>query len=149
MKISKQAITFMAFGWILSLSPSLYAQTQPGKGNAVAKPRLTPEQRAQQMTDRQKENLGLSEEQYKKVLEINTNKALQHEALRMDAQKAREQRQAAAKEIESSRDAEYRKVLNAEQFAKYQQQKQEQMEKAKARREAGPPRRGAAPRKGH
>lgn len=131
----------LMLGFILAGQAALQAQSGPRRGaDAPPTQRLTPEERAKRLTDRQRQNLGLSDEQYKQLLEINTNHALKHEAQYQEAQKAREQRQAMAKEIEASRDAEMRKVLTDEQYAKYQQNKQQRIEQAKARRQAAPPR---------
>ncbi len=149
MKIMNQAIQMLTLGLILVCSISLNAQPGQARGKGDARPQLTPEERAQKMTDRQKENLGLSDEQYKKVLEINKNHALKYEAQRAEAQKARETRQATAQEIEASRETELRKVLTDEQFARFQQNKQQMRDKAQERKTQGPPpHRGRGPQRG-
>lgn len=147
-KMMKQAVQFLFVGLALVLATSAFAQQGAGRANPGGKPKMSAEERAKMMTDRQKENLGLTDEQYKKVLEINTNHALKHEGQRAEAQKAREERQAMAQKIEESREAELRKVLNDEQFAKLQQNKQQMKEKAQERKTQGPPPRGKGPWKG-
>lgn len=147
-KMMKQAIQFLFLGLALVLATSAFAQRQ-GRPGPEGRTQMSAEERAKMMTDRQKENLGLTEEQYKKVLEINTNHALKYEAQRAEVQKAREARMNTAKDIEASREAELRKVLNDEQFNKMQQNKQQMREKAQERKTQGPPqRKGQGPRKG-
>ncbi len=131
----------LILGFIFAGHTASQAQSRPRRdADAPPAQRLTPEERAKRLTDQQRQNLGLSDEQYKQLLEINTNHALKHEAQYQEMQKAREQRRAMAKDIEASRDAEMRKVLTDEQYAKYQQNKQQRMEQAKARRQAVSPR---------
>jgi periplasmic protein CpxP/Spy len=138
MTTMKQAIQLFAAGLVLFFTTSLTAQTTtPGKGNPDGKARMTVEERAKKMTDHQKESLGLNDSQYKRMLEINTLHATKHEALRAEAQKDQEKRRAAAKELQTSRENSFRKVLTDEQYAKYEQNKQQMMEKAKERKGQG------------
>ncbi|MBX2927795.1 MAG: hypothetical protein KF852_08175 [Saprospiraceae bacterium] len=148
MTTMKRAIQLFALGVVLMFTTSLNAQTTPGKGNPDGKARMTVEERAKKMTDHQKESLGLNDAQYKEMLEINTLHATKHEALRAEAQKSRENRKAAAQEVQTSRENSFRKVLTEEQYAKYEQNKQQMMEKAKERRAQGAQNRGNWQHKG-
>ena len=137
MKNVKQAIQFLLLGLVLLLATAANAQ-RPGRTATEGRPQMSAEERAQKMADQQKENLGLSEEQHQKVYAIHLAHAQKHEAKRGERQRDMEQRRADIEAIEASRDSELRKVLTDEQYAKYQQNRQDAASKIKERRENAP-----------
>jgi hypothetical protein len=126
---------------MMGSSLSLMAQQD---GNT---PRLTPEQRAQQLAERQKERLNLSDDQYRQVLEIHTNHAFKHEEQRKIIRQQREQNRQMAQDIENSRLTALRKVLNDDQYKQLLQQREESRERLQEHRKAAPARRGGGGRR--
>lgn len=146
----KQSIQLALLGMALVFSTVLSAQpnTAPGKPGE-GKPRLSATERAQKHTDRMKESLGLDEKQYKKVLEINQEHAKKVEAQQLEAQKERERRQAAMRELEASHEKRMKDVLTEEQYVKFLVQKEQMKGRAKAHmNENRPPNPGPGPRRG-
>jgi hypothetical protein len=125
---------------MMGSSLSLMAQQD---GNT---PRLTPEQRAQQLAERQKERLNLSDDQYRQVLEIHTNHAFKHEEQRKIIRQQREQNRQMAQDIENSRRTELRKVLNEDQYKQLLQQQAANRERLQARRKEAHSRRSGGGR---
>ena len=142
----KQFLPFFFLGLALTLTTATYAQSRPGRGAAPRAAEVSAEERAQRMADRQKENLGLSEEQYQKVYEIHLVHARKHEAARADRQRDTEQRRANMEAIETSRDNELRQVLTEEQYQKYQQNRQQAADRVRERRQEAPQQRRRVPR---
>lgn len=114
---------------------------QPGQPNQAA-PRLTPEQRAQKIAQRQQEMLKLSDDQYRQVLEIHTNHAYKHEEQRKAMDQQRSQHRQMAQDIENSRQTELRKVLNDDQYRQWEQQREANRDRLREHRQSAPPRRG-------
>ena len=150
MRKMKQSIQVALLGIALVFSVALSAQSGPPPGKpGEGKPRMSAAERAQKHTDRMKESLGLDEKQYKKVLEINQEQAKKVEAQHLEAQKERERRQAAMKEMEASHEKRMKEVLTEEQYVKYLVQKEQMKGKAKARmNENRPQHQGPGPQKG-
>ena len=128
---------------LLMMGSSLSLMAQPADNT----PRLTPEQRAQKMAERQKELLNLNDDQYRQVLEINTNHAWKHEEQRKIIRAQREQHRQMAQDIENSRLAELRKVLNDDQYKQLLQQQAANRERLQEHRKAAPARRGGGGRR--
>lgn len=145
MKMSKKAFQILCLGLTLFMANALQAQTE---GKPMQRTPMTAEERAQKQTDRQKEELGLNDEQYEKALNINKGHAKKLETLREAGKEDREKMKADAKAIEDSREAELKAVFTDEQYKKYQQNKQEKVDKLRERKGKGKlEKKGKFPRK--
>ena len=93
----------------------------------------TPEQRAKLQTDRMKDKLVLSDDQYKQVLDINTGYAQKLDPiLKSDKGKFAKYRQ--AKPLLDEKDKKLKGVLTPDQYKQWQDLKKEMMEQAKDNR---------------
>ncbi len=114
----------------MCFSLSVFAQEAP---KPPQKEHKTPEERAKAVTDRMKEKLALSDEQYQQVYDINLKAEKQLEELRKEREAMREEakgeREAmrekmkahheAWKEVQKEREEAIRAELNEEQREKY------------------------------
>ena len=83
----------------------------------------TPEERAQRQTEMLSQKLNLTEAQKTKIYDVNIKTAKQ-------MQKFREARDTAnAKAIRVASDAAYKNILTAEQYAQYEELKQQRMKR--------------------
>ncbi len=98
--------------------------------------RPTVEERAKKQTERMKEKLGLTEDQAKTVYDINLKYAKEDEKKFSKKEQERQKRMEEFKISQAQKDAELKKVLNAEQYDKFQKQKGE-MKKKKAKKGKG------------
>ncbi|RTQ46331.1 hypothetical protein EJV47_22675 [Hymenobacter gummosus] len=121
------------------------AQTSPAADNAYQdRPggmgrgqQRTPEQRADMQTQRLTTQLGLSAEQQPKVREIFLGQANRMETLRGQGPGAdRQAMMQQMKDARTSADEQLKGVLSAEQFAKYQQLREDRLERAGEMRDA-------------
>lgn len=92
----------------------------------------TPRERAQNQTRMMQKNLGLTDDQNKKVYDIILKYAQQADNARNEAP-GRDRRQE-MKEIQNNKEADLKAVLTGEQFQKYQAYQQEMKEKMQERR---------------
>ncbi|GAB4016417.1 hypothetical protein [Spirosoma koreense] len=93
----------------------------------------TPEERATRQTARMKEVLNLSADQETSVADINLKYAKQMQSvLETGGRNLKTAR--AAKSLMKSKDTDLQKVLNKEQFGKYQDVKEEMINQMKERR---------------
>lgn len=98
----------------------------------------TPEQRARYQTEQMAEQLELREEQRQRVLTINLKYTREMEHV-FNEGGGKLQRLKRLKAVGQQKDAELKKVLDAEQFAKYERMKEERRDTMKARaRESRP-----------
>lgn len=101
------------------------------KSNAQADSlKHSPEKRAQVQTDKMKTNLTLSDDQYKKIYDIN----LKYAKKRQESMQAGDDRRAKMKEMKVSNDDknnELKAVLSEDQFTKYQEMQKEMKAKRK------------------
>ncbi len=132
MKITKKAFQFLCLGLALILSNALYAQSGDEKQGRGQKEPMTAEERAQKITDRQKAELGLNDDQYGKVLDINKKHAAKMEVVHEKARVEREKRKAEMQTLEASRQAELNKVLTPEQYEQFKMNKEKKKEKMKS-----------------
>lgn len=96
---------------------AITVSAQPPRGNGEQR---TPEQRAKMMTERLTKELNLTETQQKSVYDLNLKMAQQMEQNR---EKGRADREEMRQQMESRRkeqSAEMKKILNDEQFAKWE-----------------------------
>ncbi len=91
-------------------------------------PKRTPEERAQRQSQWMQQNLGLTDDQNKKVYDIMLSSAKQMDDARNSGGDMRTQMQ----DINAKRDAAMKGVLTADQFQKYQQHTQEMMQQRRA-----------------
>jgi periplasmic protein CpxP/Spy len=110
----------------LGISFAQTTQTNPRE-------KKTPEERAQLMTDRMVKGLVLNEDQAAKLKEVNLKQARKMDALRAEQAKERQDFRKEAIEVHASAEKEYQAILTPEQYQKYQQHKEKQLEKRKAR----------------
>lgn len=106
------------------------AMYQPRQGMRDGQPR-TPEQRADLQTQRLTTQLGLTAEQQPKVREIFLSQAKRVETLR--EQRGSADRQAMMQQLQDARtstDGQLKSVLTPEQYTKYEQLREDRMERA-------------------
>lgn len=84
--------------------------------------RHSPKERAEMQTEKMATSLGLNDEQKKAVLEINLKSAEK-------IANAGDNRREAFKEVQAQNEEEFKKVLTADQFTKYQELRKERMAK--------------------
>ncbi|MCC6702968.1 MAG: hypothetical protein IT221_15660 [Fluviicola sp.] len=107
----------------LLLSGTMFAQTTETKGKSPKteeKERKTPDERANGLTNKMTEKLGLSEDQKAKVYTINVDMAKKNDAIRQNTALTKEDRRAQLKSNYLDRRSQYQSVLTAEQFAKFE-----------------------------
>jgi Spy/CpxP family protein refolding chaperone len=80
----------------------------------------TPDERANGLTNRMTEKLGLSEDQKAKIYAINLDMAKKNEAIRQNTALTKEDRRAQIKANYTERRTQYQSILTAEQFAKFE-----------------------------
>lgn len=98
----------------LMAAVAIYAQPQGGRGGD-----MTPEQRAEMMAKRMKTELNLTDEQTEAIKQFNlTNMPKQGERPDEDARK----------KMQEQREAEMKKILTEEQFAKWQEMQKNRMQ---------------------
>ena len=107
----KTSIYSLLAGLMLMAASALYAQPQQGREN------MTPEQRAEVMTQRMKSELNLTDTQVEAVGKLNLSFYSQGSLRDPEVR-----REAMAK-----RDAELKKILKPEQYEKWNESRQERM----------------------
>ncbi len=95
----------------LLLSSHVLAQQGPSHS--------TPEDRAKMMTDRMKEKLSLTDEQYQSVYDLNLKYAKKQQALMQNRQQERQEATEKAKALKDSKDGELKGMLTADQYKQY------------------------------
>ncbi|MCB0514512.1 MAG: DUF4890 domain-containing protein [Chitinophagales bacterium] len=93
--------------------------------------RLTPEQRAEKMTQKMAEELNLSKEQYAKVLELNKQMGAKMEEQRARHEQDRERNKAEMMELRDAHDAKLKGILTPEQYEKFAAHRDDRMEHRK------------------
>lgn len=113
------------------------AQTQaakpaPGRAQRGQMANKTPEQRADARTQQLTKSLGLSADQTEKVRQLNLAQAKEMQTLRAKSAANRQE----AKATRDRHEAQLKAILTTEQYAKYEQQRTERMDKRKDRMKA-------------
>ncbi|QHT70395.1 DUF4890 domain-containing protein [Rhodocytophaga rosea] len=126
-------IIFLMIG-SLGISFAQTAQTTPRE-------KKTPEERAQLTTDRMVKGLALNEAQAAKLKEVNLQQAKKMEALKEEHAQERQELRKEATNIHASVEQEYKAILTPEQYQKYQQNREKQVEKRKGKIHERRPRR--------
>lgn len=89
----------------------------------------SPDERANGLTNKMTEKLGLSEDQKAKVYAINVDMAKKNDEIRHNTALTKEDRRAQLKANYLERKSQYKTVLTAEQFAKYESWEKEKKAK--------------------
>jgi hypothetical protein len=92
------------------------------------------EERANASAQKMKTKLGLDDAQTTKIHDINLGIAQKNDAIRDNTSLTREQKMTQVKENQNSRNAQYKEVLTADQYAKYEAWEKEKREKMQAKR---------------
>ncbi|MFB6456138.1 hypothetical protein ACE38W_12775 [Chitinophaga sp. Hz27] len=103
--------------WLLLPGDKLFAQNKPDYVKV--------------MTDSMKSRLSLNDDQYHKVYDINKNFSDRMTTLRKDNSISRNEKGKQMRGISEERDGELKKVLNDDQYKKYEENKAERREHAK------------------
>lgn len=96
----------------------------------------TTEQRATGITEKMTAKLGLDATQKAKIYDINLGTAQKNDALRQNPSLTQEQKIAQLKENQDARKAQYKEVLSADQYAKYEAWEKEKQAKRAERQDA-------------
>jgi hypothetical protein len=102
---------------------------QPAK-----KERKSAEERATNLAQRMTTKFGLDEGQKTKIHDINLGIAQKNDAIRDNSSLSKEQKMVQLKENQNARNAQYKEVLTADQYAKYEAWEKEKMQKMEAKR---------------
>ncbi|MDJ1469184.1 hypothetical protein QNI19_31765 [Cytophagaceae bacterium DM2B3-1] len=107
-------------------------------GLSMAQQRMphTPEQRAEMQTKRLTKEITLTADQQTQVKSILLNRAVKVDSLRADQTMDKSQRMQQLKAIKDEGDASIQKVLSPEQYKKYLDLQEEQMDKVQQRRQS-------------
>lgn len=127
-------------GLICLLAFNINAQITPQEGSKTEmrkeqRPHKTPEEKAQKVTDRMTEKLGLNEKQQAEVLAVNLQEIKNRKAIRDRMQD----------KLQGEQMARYKTVLTADQYAKLEKNQAERQAKGKRGHHGKPG--GAHPRK--
>lgn len=98
----------------------------------AADARKAPEERAKKMTDKMKTELSLTDEQYTKVQEVNVKYATKNESI-LNSSKGKFEKYRAIKSSQGEKKKELKKILDKEQFKKYEDMLEEMEDEAKSR----------------
>jgi periplasmic protein CpxP/Spy len=124
----------LVFGLLLT-GVAVNAQTAEPATNQTAE-QATPEQRAHTQALKMQKNLGLTAEQTTKVEAVLVSRIKEVQAVKTDATKSKEQKEAAIAKINEAKETELKGILTAEQFAKYKEMQAKRKErKGKAEQE--------------
>jgi len=107
----------------LTLSQMSFAQNGGKGGNQ------TPEQRAQQQTQKLTQALGLNADQQKMIYDASLKAAQDMQAARQSGDRAQ------MKTIQDTKDASFKQTLTADQYKKYEELKEQMKDKMKERRQ--------------
>lgn len=121
--------TFILALAVLVGGTAMAQQQGPGK-----REHKTAEERASKATEKMTTQLGLDDSQKAKIQEVNLGIAKKNDAIRENTSLTREQKMAQVKQNHDARDAQYKEILSADQYAKYQAWEKEKREKMEAKR---------------
>lgn len=132
--MKKMLVLLAAFALTAEAASAQTAQPgRMGQGRMMGRQDVTPEQRADQMAQRLTAQLGLSTDQTAKVREIALAQAQEGQALRSKYATAgsREGLGPDLKALRDKYDTQLKSVLTPDQYAKYDQQRDDRMDKRK------------------
>lgn len=101
-------------------------EKQNHKGEKEAK---TPEERANGLTNRMTNNLGLTDDQKAKIYTVNVDMAKKNDTIRKNTALSKEDRRAQLKANYLERKSQYKTILTEEQLAKYESWEKEKKAK--------------------
>lgn len=132
--MKKMLILLAAFTLTAGVASAQTQAATPAQGRAQRGQlaNMTPEQRAEAQTKRLSASLGLNADQTEKLRTLNLTQA-------QKMQKLREKNAANRQEAKAARDqhqAQLKAILTADQYAKYDQQRTERLNKRKERMKA-------------
>lgn len=119
---------------ILALAMVVGATAIAQQQSHPKKERKPAEERATNSAQKMKTKLGLDDAQTAKIHDINLGIAQKNDAIRDNTSLTREQKMAQLKENQNARNAQYKEVLTADQYAKYEAWEKEKREKMQAKR---------------
>lgn len=122
-----------AFAQTVPAAPAAPAKQAPVKAAKAPKALAAPEQRAAQYADELKAKLNLTDDQYKKVLAVNTECIRRKDALKASGQKD----VAGKKEIAAYRKQQYQAILTPDQQAKLKAMNAQHHDKGEKDKDAG------------
>lgn len=99
--------------------------------NKDAQQKRTAEERAKYMTEALDKKLSLTADQKAKVYDLYLDRAKEMEKMRLQSSAERKNRMEKQKEMIADNDKKLQKILNADQYKKYQEQKAASKEKMK------------------
>lgn len=110
-------------------------------GTALAQPpqhqkreRKPAEERATNSAQKMKTKLGLDDAQTTKIHDVNLGIAQKNDAIRDNTSLTREQKMTQLRETQNARNAQYKEILTADQYTKYEAWEKEKREKMQERR---------------
>ncbi|WP_343634206.1 hypothetical protein [Fluviicola sp.] len=92
------------------------------------------EERAANSAQKMKTKLGLDDAQTTKIHDINLGIAQKNDAIRDNTSLTREQKMTQLRDNQNARNAQYKEVLTADQYAKYEAWEKEKREKMQEKR---------------
>lgn len=122
----KKTIKATLFLFVLMFSTSVFGQTDDNEKMPAA-------ERAQRLTEWMKTNLNLTAEQEQQVAPINLDCATKIDSVR-NLKLSKMDKLKEARKIQQYREAEFAKILSAEQMKKYKEEKKEKGQQMKERR---------------
>lgn len=102
-------------------------------------PKKTPEQKAHDMSEKMKTELALSDDQFKKVQDMNLRFTKKQEEIRSNSSLTKEQKQQEMKAAKDAHKEQLKSVLTAEQMEKWHSAKKEHHDNKKIHKEPVPP----------
>jgi Spy/CpxP family protein refolding chaperone len=132
--MKKMLILFAAFTLTVGAASAQTQASKPAQAriDRNQKDNRTPEQRAEARAQQLSKSLGLNADQTEKVRQINLAQAKEMQAVRTKSAANREEAKAARDRYE----AQLKAILTADQYAKYDQQRTERINKRKDRMKA-------------
>lgn len=118
-------------------SKSAKSKGKGGKGKGQEKKNMTPEERADKVSNRMKTELGLTDDQATKVKAITLTRATKMAEIRTKAKTEGADKTALKAERKATHqawEADLKGIVSAEQFAKYQAKKEERKKKLEERK---------------
>lgn len=126
----------------LTIAGAFAQRGQGGSKEGQPKESLTPEQRADKMTNRMTEELGLSEDQKQKIYKINLDNAQKREAQRAAMEEDRKAKRAEMQAQNQVQNEQIEAVLTPDQKTKWQEVKKENRKEIQERSGSGRGHRG-------
>ena len=141
----KKLMTTIGMGLMIAFITPVVAQDNQDHPKKNEQKKLTAEEKAQKRTDKMKEELGLSDEQAKKVYDVNLKHIKEMEAIHEEMKKLRDQ----AKTQRDKTKTELDKIFTDEQKAKAEELRKKRKEKMKEKHKGHGPHGEHGPHEGN